>query len=408
MNGQKAASGIRKREEMDHKRVGIFGAGVIGLSTAYQLLTSRPDLSGKVTVFDRKQPGQSSWAGAGLLPPPPKVESTDPTEQLQRLSLEQFEKWSHDLKILTGIDNGFRRCGGYYLAFSAGEFASLVGLADFWEDIGIEFHHRSLDELAAVEPWVAAQLAGRPPKLIAEIPGETQVRNPWHLKALTAACKKLGAEIVTFPADLELKASLSGSPITAELSGKRWAFDQAVVACGSWTSRFLSDSKCRYQEAGIFPVKGQIVLLSNRPAATDPAFRSILNVGTRYLVPREDGKILIGSTEEEVGFDFSVSEEVRQELLDFAKSVLPKLEDFPVEKQWSGFRPACYHQTPIIGPLLENPNVWVAAGHFRSGIQYSIGTAKCVVSGLLGMPQPIDMKVFSPKTATDSSSSQIC
>ncbi len=372
----------------------IVGSGVIGLSIAYQLAVSDPGQEKKIVVMDATLPGAASWAGAGILPPPTKQSTHDPLERLQQLSLQMMPKWSSDLLQLTGIDNQYQACGGFYLAKSAGEFAALIGLKGFWEDVGIEFRTRTVDQLQTLEPWVAGQLKADDYRLIAEIPGETQLRNPRHLLALRAACQLLGVQFFAMTQDQANDLQLSDDRRVLEVGrGARVRCNQVVVAAGSWTSRILQRWLGNKEPVvSVFPVKGEMLLFKT----PQPMFRSVINVGTRYFVPRLDGHVLVGSTEDEVGFATQATQAAKSDLLALVDDVLPDLRQFPLLQHWVGFRPASFDQTPTIGRVKSCPNMVVATGHFRSGIQWSIGTAICVAAILRSETPPLDLRVFQP------------
>lgn len=379
---------------METFNLGIVGGGVIGWSIAYEMLTrARQDnRTLRLVLWDDGREGSASWAGSGILPPPPRQESTDPLEQLQRLSLEQMESWSSRLRQQTGIDNEYHQCGGYYLAISPGEHAALLGLRSFWQEIGTEFELETFDQFAQHEPWLAAQLPAERCRLIARIPGETQLRNPRHLQALRTACQQMGAVYCRESARLPALPD-TNQAVTVVSEQRTMRCEQLVVAAGSWTTQWLNQSVPGADaHVSIFPIKGQILLFQ----APKPVFGSIVNFGSRYFVPRQDGHILVGSTEEEVGFDATTTGEAKSELLTFVAETLPEVAQLPLVRQWAGFRPASFDQTPTIGRLPKLPQIIVASGHFRSGIQYSIGTARCVADLLTGQSPAMDTSVFRP------------
>lgn len=371
--------------------IGIVGSGVIGLSIAYQVLQDAAQAgvgAPSIVVIDRPQSGQASWAGSGILPPPPRQPSADPIEQLQRLSLSQMQRWSDQLREMTGIDNQYHQCGGYYLALSPGEQAALIGLKSFWDEMGTQFQILPYETFCRDEPWLSNQLPESRCQLIARIPEETQLRNPRHLKALRAACEMQG---VTFVNEY-VGVPDSVQPFQLTLQGERLEMKQVVVATGSWSSVWLDQLLPDRHGVSVFPVKGQILMYR----APSQVFQSIVNFGTRYFVPRRDGHILVGSTEEEVGFDARPTAEVKAELEQFIFRTLPEVASFPQVDHWAGFRPASFDQTPILGRLPGAPHILMATGHFRSGIQWSIGTAICVAAMLADREPPIDVRVFAP------------
>lgn len=376
---------------------GIIGGGAIGWSVAYQMAKTRRTSDESIVVFDAPLAGASSWAGAGILPPAARVESTDPVEQLQKLSRESMPVWSKELKQLSGIDNEFHVCGGVYVAQTSGEHASLLGLQQFWDEMGIEGRPLDSDSWNKRFSWFANQLPKEKCRLIFEVPGEAQLRNPRHLAALRRACAVLGVEKRELTAEqaaqLRFTPTSEGPPILDWGTSEHWNCDQFVLAAGSWTSSLLRrwfGTTDRF--ADVFPVKGEMLLFD----AGASIFSTIFNVGTRYIVPRLDGHILVGSTEQEAGFYADPTETGRSQLIEFVEQTLPGLLRFELVKHWAGLRPASFDQMPIIGRLNQCPELIVASGHFRSGLQWSIGTALCAAALLRHESPPLDLRVFQP------------
>jgi glycine oxidase len=125
-----------------------------------------------------------------------------------------------------------------------------------------------------------------------------------------------------------------------------------------------------------------------------PPLQRIVNEGSRYLVPREDGHVLVGSTEEEAGFDKRTTPEVIDDLTEFAKSLVPALADAAIEKTWSGLRPCALDGLPYLGRLPGLENAYVAAGHFRSGLYLSAATAVVMSQLIRGEEPDIDLTPF--------------
>ena len=140
----------------------------------------------------------------------------------------------------------------------------------------------------------------------------------------------------------------------------------------------------------IVPVRGQIVLLAQQ----SPGIKRVINEGLRYLVPRDDGHVLVGSTEEDVGFDRTTTPDAIQALLDFAYSLVPALAEARVERSWAGLRPVSPDGRPYLGRIPGYDNAFLAAGHGRSGLQLSPGTALVMSRLILGQQLPIDLESF--------------
>jgi glycine oxidase len=380
-----------------HRTYGIIGGGAIGWSIAYQLAKTRADSRESIVVFEANLPGSSSWAGAGILPPAPQLVSADPLEALQRLSREVMPQWSRELKQLSGVDNEFRVCGGVYVARSIGEQASLLGLQQFWNEVGIVGRPLNKEEWSARYPWFASQLPWEQCKLVFEVPDEAQLRNPRQLTALRAASQSLGVETRQLSVDQAARLMLTPTQNDHACvdwgADERWQCEQFVLAAGSWTTKVLQSWFGEHlRTAAVYPVKGEMLLFK----LPSQRFEQILNVGTRYIVPRLDGHVLVGSTEQEVGFQSDPTTSGRSQLLEFVEQHLPDLRHFELVKHWAGLRPASFDQMPVIGRLSRYPELIVASGHFRSGLQWSIGTALCVAALLRNETPPIDLRVFQP------------
>ena len=363
---------------MPERDILIIGGGVIGLSIAYVL--AREGV--RATVLDRGALGrEASWAGAGMIPPHTERLTIHPTVDLRSWSAVLYPEWSAALREETGIDNGYRRTGGVDVAFAAEEEQDLRSMAGRWKIEGIVYERLAPSDFARVEPALSHDL-----RVAYFLPDRAQVRNPRHLRALATASVKRGAT-------LRRGVAVEGFEILDHrITGVRTsegliACGQVVVSAGAWTGALLGTIGIT---APTPPLRGQIVLLKG----DRPILKRIVEHGSSYLVPREDGHILIGSTEEDVGFDTSTTILGVRGLIDEAVRLCPALAATRVEKTWAGLRPGSIDSRPYIGPLPGFTNAFVAAGHKRAGIQLSPGTAEVMTDLVLGRPTQIDMSLF--------------
>ena len=189
-----------------------------------------------------------------------------------------------------------------------------------------------------------------------------QIRNPRHLQALIAAATKVGVEMR--PGCPVLGFERHGSRITAaQTAAGRSSHDQYLICAGAWTDQLLAPLGC---EIDTRPIRGQIAPLRTRI----PLMRRIVLSGKRYLVPRDDGRVLVGSTEEDAGFDAATTATAISGLLRFATELAPALGEAVVERCWAGLRPGNEDGMPTLGRLPAFDNLWVAAGHFLPGCNY--------------------------------------
>ena len=358
----------------------IVGGGVIGLSIARELA-----LNGhKVTVIDRAEMGrEASWAGAGILPPGYCGEPDDPLVELTAATHKLWPALSETLRAETGIDNGFRRSGSIELMPDVSTVSEITHREKVtstreqeiaaWRSVGVEVEPLSPKQIARKEPAISLNQA-----IGYRLPELCQVRNPWHLKAIIKSCSQAGVRLLPHHPlrELERKANR----ITAAVvDGERLTADQFVIAAGAWAGSLLESFKLLPPPDAtgsgiphIQPVRGQIVLLKLKK----PPFRHVIECGHRYLVPRDDGRVLIGATEEWVGFQKGNTDTAISSLIQFAEELVPSLRGALVEHTWSGLRPHAPHGRPYIGPIEGYANLALAAGHFRAGLHLSPITAQ--------------------------------
>ncbi len=264
---------------------------------------------------------------------------------------------------LTGIDNGFRRCGGLYLATSPGEVAALSAQTFEWENDGITVERLEPNQVSSFEPALSQAIENARIRAVYRLPQECQLRNPRHLQALGAACQQAGVELVTNEEVVDIDV-VQRRAQSVRTSHSQYAADAVCVCSGAWADRWLQSLN---GSSAIYPVRGQM-LLYRLPQAVA---RHVINEGHRYLVPREDGYVLVGSSEEEVGFEPGTTPEVLESLKAWSHSLIPALQTATLEKTWSGFRPATVDGFPYLGKFPEMDNLYLAAGHFRSGLHLS-------------------------------------
>ncbi len=359
----------------------VCGAGAIGLSIAF--LASKSGAN--VIVFDRSEIGnESSWAGAGILPSPPQRNLEDPLAKLQQLSYQTHFDWHRELLDRTGIDSELRISGGFHLASTRAESATLLASQAWWQEHGIPSERISIDDLHRLEGRILTD------RLIDDavwyLPIEAQLRNPKHLHALRESCQQLG---VTFLEQAVLsRMDQASHRLKSILAGEQWiSADQYCFCTGAW-SRIVGELIDTHLE--VFPVRGQMVLYKT----PTPWLTRIVYEGHRYMVPRIDGHLLVGSSEEEVGFDKATTHETIDELIAWATGWLPNLATLQPKRTWSGLRPASVDGLPYIGRIPTLDNAFVAAGHFRWGLYLSTGTALMMDAMLRGEPSPIDANPF--------------
>ncbi|MEZ6128201.1 MAG: glycine oxidase ThiO [Planctomycetaceae bacterium] len=358
----------------NHPDILIIGGGVIGLTTACRLA----DYGASVTIVDRQRIGrEASWAGAGMLPPGGTTDIKTPEARLRSLSSALWAELSQELLDCTGIDNGYRRCGAINVCTDDNRDSFFDQIAE-WQAEGIEVMLSDRAELSQHIPDLHSDF-----QTGAFLPDFCQVRNPRHVKALASACLQRGVQIVEDAEQLTLHAD--AGRVTASTPTRRFPADRICVTAGSWTAPLLQALNVSLP---VQPVRGQIAQLQ----VSRLPFSCVIELGRRYLVPRPDGLILVGSTEEHVGFEKRNTTEGVAGLLKFAESLVPGLSQAEVLRCWAGLRPGSPDELPFLGRIPGFENLFVGAGHYRSGVQMSPGTAAVLSNLLLDAESPISLE----------------
>jgi glycine oxidase len=352
----------------------VIGAGVIGLSCAWELAQAGL----QVELHDCSAGGtEASWAGAGMIPPGDTECAA--TDQLAQLSSRLWPEVSRRLLDLTGIDNEYQPSGGVLLASTIEE---LEALQQGWQRRGKAVQRLRQAELLTLEPGLNPEISAG-----LFLPEMAQVRNPRHLKALQAACLQAGVKIV--PDQGIVGWEFGQGQVQAALTPNgRLQAGSFLVTAGAWTSELLRPLT---PDLGIRPIRGQIVQLK----ADQPVFGRVIESGKYYLVPRLDGLVLIGATEEDVGFVKANTGEAIERLLRYAVETVPALAGLPIVRTWSGLRPFSAFGHPSLGKMPGLENLWIAAGHFRAGLSNSPATALVMRQLLLGESPAVDVSGFA-------------
>lgn len=363
----------------------VIGGGIIGLSIAWRL--GREGLS--VTLLERGALGrEASWSAAGVLAAG-NWQRTDPLVRFQRESLRMYADWCATIAEAGGLDPEYRRCGTLELLLNEQQFRMALAEADvaealpFAED-GPVLRLLTPAEAREIEPRLAGHILGA--KLCTF---NAQVRNPRLLKALAAAATRTGVRLV------------EGCPVTglvrqaSRITGAhtpigRFAAGHTVLCAGAWSAG-LDDELGRLMP--VYPVRGQIALLRTAPGPRT----CILKHRKWYAVPRLDGLMLIGSTEEhDSGFQTSTTAQGVAHLLSTTRALLPPIGEAQFVAAWAGLRPGTPDRKPYIGPVPDHDGLIAATGHFRTGLGLAPLTAEVVADLILRGRTDWDISLFRP------------
>jgi glycine oxidase len=358
----------------------IVGGGVVGLSIAWR--SAQRGLA--VSVVDSAPGRGASWVAAGMLAPVTEVHYGE--ERLLRLNLAAargYPDFVAELEEAAGAPVGYRRCGTLVVARDSDENAELDELFGFQQSLDLEVERLRSRECRVLEPGLSPRIRGG--ILVA---GDHQVDSRALVDALLRACAKEGVEFV--PERVEEVVAAPRVEGVRLSSGRVAPAGHVVLAAGTWSGNLGLDGEVL---PSVRPVKGQLVHLAG-PVEAAPASRTVRGL-TVYLVPRADGRVVVGATMEERGYDDSVTAGGVYELLRDAAELVPGVLELELTETIAGLRPATPDNAPLIGPAALEGLV-VATGHYRNGILLAPVTADAVSSYLESGELPASVSGFSP------------
>jgi len=340
----------------------------------------------RVTVLERADaPGAGTSAvAAGMLAPISETIATElPLMRLGLASVDAYPEFVEELSDASGMDPGYLRCGTLLAARDGDEAEALGRELELRESLGLAVHRLRSSEARRLEPALAPAL-----RLALEIPDDHAIDPRKLTAALARAVTTAGGTLRCRAAVEEIGAS--GGRLTGVrlAGGEQVSAEHVVVAAGAWTEAVRGlPAQARVP---IHPVKGQILRLHD-PAGPGLLTR-VLRMTGGYLVPRGDGRYVLGATMEERGFDTTVTAGGAFELLRNAFELLPSVTELVIDELSAGLRPTTPDNAPAIGPGSIRGLHW-AVGHYRHGILLTPITAELVVGALAGESVPEE---FSP------------
>lgn len=360
-------------------RVAIIGGGVIGLSLGWRLAQA----GCPVTIFERGIAGRgASWAAAGMLAAGIEAEPTEePLFALGRWSQRLWPGFARELEAEAGRRIDYDPTGTLVCAFTRDQAERLRRGVEFQGRLGGRFQWLGGAEARRLEPGLAATL-------VAAVlsPDDHQVENRLLALALAEAFRRAGG-VLHERCDARLE--IAGASRAVIAGGERHPADLVVLAAGPW-SRGL-DGLPAEARPPVRPIKGQ--MLSLRMPDGAPLIRHVVWGASCYLVPRADGRLVVGATTEERGFDEAITAGGLLGLLDDAWRTLPGIEELPVTETWAGFRPGSPDDMPILGATPVE-GLLVATGHHRNGILLVPATAALMAELILDGRVPARMAPF--------------
>jgi glycine oxidase len=328
---------------------------------------------------------QTTRVSAGLLNPLSEAEAPGPMLQLGLASYRLFAPLAQELKEETGIDIEYSAGGTLYVTLEEGSLEQIERRFQWQKEQGFRVDWLSVDQARSLEPALSDEIKGG---FYSQEEGQV---NPLKLaQAFAQAAVNRGATIRqgTKVTGIECSGSrVTGLRIMDEsLSGGHY-----VLATGAWSG--IWEEWLGRLTLPVFPVKGQLLALEVLPLKV----RRVIYTGrTGYLVPRAYGPLLVGATQERVGFDLRLTASALGDLLNFATRMVPGLTTANFLGAWMSFRPGTPDEHPILGPAPEWQGVNLASGHFRKGILLAPITGQLIAELLLADKTSLPLMPFSP------------
>ncbi|MEE8580739.1 MAG: glycine oxidase ThiO [Myxococcota bacterium] len=370
----------------------VVGGGAVGGAVAYFL--AREGLA--VTLLERGElAGEASGAAAGMLAPIGEAMRGVPDVAARAVqhwglqSLALFPSLCEELRERSGIDPEYEASGLLRVALSEAEVERLRATWAATPDCDLEWMQAA--DARAMVPGLTQEV-----RAALWSPREAHLRSPLLTRSLAGAAYQLGAKIE--PGVPVVGLLREGDRVTGVRTARGERSSGAVVVCTGAFAGELGEWLGGGWSPPVVPVRGQIVSLD----APRPPLPSIVWGEPAYLVPKRDGSLIVGATEEQVGFERRVTVDGLEALLRGAPRLMPALSRVGFRAGWAGLRPGSPDGLPGIGPVPGIESLWVAIGHFRNGVLLAPVTGRLVVSGLLGKALPAEAEVFDPARWSDA------
>lgn len=361
----------------------IIGGGVIGLSIARELHKKGV---GRIMIVERGEIGkEASYAAAGMLAPNAEADGLNDFYRFCSESNKLYSRFADELFAETGVNIELDRSGTLYLAFTEEDSRELNERFEWQSNAALDVEHLSAEDTLGLEPFMAPDI-----RESLFFPGDGQVENRKLLSSLVKYAELTGIELREHTEIQTLL--LDGSKITgADSNIGKFHADLTILATGAWTSLIkLGEALVPVK---VKPVRGQMI--SFHPA--EKLFQKVIYSPNGYIVPRADGKILVGATVEDAGFNKAVTDTGVNSLIEAALEIAPTLGGLKISGKWVGLRPFAMDGFPYIGEIPGYVNLLIATAHYRNGILLAPLTAKIMAERIVEDNASEYMKIFSPQ-----------
>jgi len=340
----------------------VVGAGLLGMLSARALRAA--GLS--VVLLDRGEAGrEASWAGGGILSPLIPWQYADAISELVAWSQRYYPVLVNELLAQTGIDAEWVQSGVLFL-----DTPLDASIREWAEKYAYRIQTLDCEQTQQLDPEVSQAATT---SLL--LPDVAQIRNPLLCAAMSRSIQLQGVDLheQTEVTDLIIRSDVIQGVQTSQ---GEFTAGRVVIAGGAWSSLIMRQAGL---ELAVEPVRGQMIMFEARPGL----LRHITMHGDYYLIPRQNGLVLAGSTLEYAGYNKETTQAARNMLMEKAISLVPALSDYKIIKHWAGLRPGTSAGIPFIG---EHPGIrglYVNTGHFRNGVVMAPASAQLLLDCML-------------------------
>ncbi|MFE4577132.1 glycine oxidase ThiO [Streptomyces chartreusis] len=366
----------------------VIGGGIIGLVTAWRAAQR----GFTTTVVDPEPGGGAAQVAAGMLAAVTELHYGEQTLLgLNLASARRYPDFAAELTDVTGHDLGYRRCGTLAVALDADDRAHLRELHALQRQSGLDSEWLSGRECRRLEPMLAPGVRGG-----LRVDGDHQIDPRRLTGALLVACERAGVVFHRAWAERVDVVRDRATGVTTT-DGTALIADQVVLAAGSLSGRLAGVPDAVLPP--VRPVKGQVLRLTV-PQRYAPflsrTVRAVVRGSQVYLVPRENGELVVGATSEELGWDTTVTAGGVYELLRDAHELVPGITELPLTETRAGLRPGSPDNAPLLGPT-ELAGLSLATGHYRNGVLLTPVTGDAMAHVLATGELPEEARAFTPR-----------
>ncbi|MFT4021108.1 MAG: FAD-dependent oxidoreductase [Acinetobacter sp.] len=361
--------------------IAIIGAGISGLLSALELL----EHGCSITLIDQNLAGkEASWAGGGILSPMYPWRYPSAVNQLAQYGKSMYQQWNEKIYPITGIDFEIQDTG--MLIFDSADF-----------NLGLQYAHKYQEPMQCCELLTSPDIQKINPHVSGQFdqalyfPALANIRNPRLLRSIITYLKQHPKVQYIEQCAVQLldihQNQVNGVILANQQQLKA---DAVVLATGAWSEMWATQLQL---DIPVRPIHGQMVLFK----APEQWLPTMCMNQVMYLIPRQDGHIVCGSSMNDFGFDRQPRPEIEQNIIDAVTEIIPEIRQFPVLHRWAGLRPSSPTGIPYIGKMPNIRNLWANFGHFRNGLCMGPASAQLLRQLMLQQTPLVNPQAYSPE-----------